>query len=346
MDEKPRKPTIQDVAKRAGVSLGTASNVLNRTRPVSEKKRILVTQAAKDLGFQLNSAAQNMRRKKTWVIGLCTTYTTTAFLSAFADAFEDAAAERGYDVMMAVTRQDPDRELRRIKALVFGRVDGLLLLPTRDPTQSLEFIAEAGTPTVVVDRPCADLRFDYVTINQHDVMAQIVNHLLKCGHRRILFVPQRSYLLVSKQRAEGIEQAIVASGMSARCRVLERGEDRVTYAANLRARLSGSEPPTAIIAGNSSVAMWTLEFLSTAKDIKDRSLPLVTLDDPDWGLVTTPRISTVRYPVEAIVETAWAILERRMSGDNEKPRHTVIPAEFVPRDIGPPHPDIQSESGN
>ena len=343
MNDQPRKPTIQDVATRAGVSLGTVSNVLNRTRPVSDKKRLLVTEAAKELGFQLNSVAQNLRRKKTHVIGLCTTYTTTAFLSAFAEAFEDAAAERGYDVMTAVTRQDPERELRRIKALVFGRVDGLILLPTRDPSQSLDFIADSGVPAVIVDRPCDDPRFDYVTIDQHDVMAQIVNHLLALGHRRILFVPQRSYLLVSRQRAEGIARAIEASGLSARCHLLERGEDRATYAENLRAQLSGAESPTVIIAGNSSVAMWTLEFFNATRGNGNEALPLVTLDDPDWSNITRPRVSTVRYPVDALVENTWTILERHLKGGSTPPGHTVIPAAFVPRDLRLPCYSIQAD---
>lgn len=333
MTRKPRRATIQDVAAQAGVSLGTVSNVLNRTRPVSEQKRLLVTKAAKELGFQLNSAAQTLRRKKTWVVGLCTTYATSAYLSALADAFEDAAAERGYDVMMVVTRQDPEREFRRVKALVSGRVDGLFFLPTWDPTQSLAFIAESGVPTVVVDRPCADPRFDNVVVDQYGVMAQIVTHLLALGHRRLLFVPQRRALLVSQQRAEGIERAIARSGLPADCRVLERGEDRGDYARALREALSGAEPPTVVIAGNSAVAMWTLEILNAERTGGDPSLPLVTLDDPEWGEITVPRIGCVRYPVAAIVETAWGILERRMTGDEDPPEHSVIPATFLPRDL-------------
>lgn len=194
MSDSNKKINITDVSKAAGVSVGTVSNVLNNTRFVSEEKRQLVLKAASDLGFQLDSTAQTLRRKKTRTIGFCTTYATPAFLSALAETFEDAAEKHGFDMVMAVSHQDPERELSRVKTLLQRKVDGLVLLPTWQPQKSLDLIAGSDVPAVIIERLNEDDRFDYVTVDQNDLMQQIVRQLAERGENTSCSFPRERTL--------------------------------------------------------------------------------------------------------------------------------------------------------
>jgi LacI family transcriptional regulator len=331
MSDSNKKINITDVSKAAGVSVGTVSNVLNNTRFVSEEKRQLVLKAASNLGFQLDSTAQTLRRKKTRTIGFCTTYATPAFLSALAETFEDAAEKHGFDMVMAVSHQDPERELSRVKTLLQRKVDGLVLLPTWQPQKSLDLIAGSDVPAVIIERLNEDDRFDYVTVDQNDLMQQIVRQLAERGRKHILFIPQRKDLIVSRQRSAGIEQAIANSGNAIRSSVLERGEDAADFEARFQKALRSSTPPDAIVVGNSSVAIWTLRALKAQGASSDRDISVVTLDDPDWGDLVTPPIGCVRYPVNAIVDNAWDLLEKRMQNVSTGSSKIVVPAEYLSR---------------
>src|ERR1700712_366218 len=157
--EIQRKPTISDVASRAGVSVGTVSHVLNGTINVSAALRARVDGAMQALGYEQNMLAHAQRRQRAPVVGLSVPHVGSAYLAALIDSFEDIAAGRGYQVMQVLTRRDPDVELRRVRELLRHRIAGLLLVPTLDPRETLDLIHASGTPAVLVDRPNQDGRF-------------------------------------------------------------------------------------------------------------------------------------------------------------------------------------------
>src|SRR5258706_12267009 len=160
-----RNPTILDVASRAGVSVGTVSNVLNDHGNVSALRRARVTTAMAELGFLPNRVAQSLRRSESHVIGLCTPVTSSAYFTALLETFETAASRQGYEIMQVSSHGDPAVELRRVRALVGRNVDGLILIPTYDARATLDLLAERGIPAVVVDQAMRDRRFDFVAID-------------------------------------------------------------------------------------------------------------------------------------------------------------------------------------
>lgn len=141
---------------------------------------------------QHQSVAQTLRRRSSRAIGLCTTYVTTVYLRELANALDDIATENGYELVQVLTRQEPARELQRVKNLMSRQVDGLILLPSLSPQASLDAIIQSRTPAVVVDRLCEDNRFHYVIIDNRQAMRRVLAPLLSRGHRRLLFVAQTS----------------------------------------------------------------------------------------------------------------------------------------------------------
>src|SRR4051794_1684675 len=181
------RPTILDVARDAGVSLGTVSNVLNGRANVSAQRRASVDAAIERLGYVPNGLAQSLRRQRSRVIGLCLPVSSNAYFAALLEAVENIAAAEGYEVMQVLTRHDPELELRRVRALIARQVDGLIVVPSADAHATFDAIAAAGMPAVIVDRASADERFDYVTLDDRGAMAEATQALLRAGHRRLLF---------------------------------------------------------------------------------------------------------------------------------------------------------------
>ncbi|MGH6912743.1 MAG: LacI family DNA-binding transcriptional regulator, partial [Geminicoccales bacterium] len=172
-----RKPTIFDVARRAEVSIGTVSNVLNDSSKVSDGRRHRVLQAIQELGYLPNSLAQGLRRRRSRLVGLCLPHTSSAYLAALIDLFEEIAANRGYEIMQVLSHNDPVTEIHRVKALLTHRIGGLILVPSFEPHRSCQLVAEAHVPLVIVDRPSDDHRFDQVTFDNRAVMREATSRL-------------------------------------------------------------------------------------------------------------------------------------------------------------------------
>jgi LacI family transcriptional regulator len=132
-----RPATIIDVANRAGVSLGTVSNVLNGRVTVRKETREQVETAIRELGFTPSMIATGMRKQRSNVIGLCVPYTNFQNFSLLADAVERISAAAGYELMQVYSRQDPAVELERIERLLAFRVGGVLLVPSLKPKAAL-----------------------------------------------------------------------------------------------------------------------------------------------------------------------------------------------------------------
>jgi LacI family transcriptional regulator len=204
------RPTILDVARRAGVSLGTVSNVVNERGNVSATRQARVQAAIAALRYVPNGVAQSLRRQRSRVVGLCAPLTSSAYFAALLDTFEDLAATQGYEMMQVLSRQEPALELRRISALIARKVDGLILIPSHAPSAAFDLLANAAIPTVIVDRAYDDRRFDYVTIDDHAAMAAAARALLSRGHRRLLYVLRYPGLVTTQQRMRGFKETVAA----------------------------------------------------------------------------------------------------------------------------------------
>ncbi|MFM8680182.1 MAG: LacI family DNA-binding transcriptional regulator [Alphaproteobacteria bacterium] len=324
-----RRPTIRHVATRAGVSVGTVSNVLNGDTPVSEARRAAVLDAIAALGFRPNGVAQSLRRRQSRVVGLMATGAASAYFAALLESFEDIAARQGYEVMQVLSRGDPELEARRVGALLARQVDGLIMVPTQSPERSFDLIAAAGVPAVMVDRAYPDPRFDYVTMDNDAAMRATVAALAGAGHRRLLYVVRWPGLVTTRARIDAFHAAASARGLAAG--TLARDPDDGAFAAQLARALRGRGRPDAIIASNSDLALPMLAALQGLGVAPGRDIGLLVFDEPAWATVVAPPLAVVRHPVAAIARSAWEILIERMERGGGDRRRVVHAAEVVMR---------------
>jgi LacI family transcriptional regulator len=334
---KSRPPTITDVARRARVAVGTVSNVLNGTTPVSDAKRQRVLKAVADLGYSQNMLAQGLRRKRSPVVGLCVPFTSISYFSALVDAFEEVASDRGFEIMQVLSRQDPVKELQRVSSLLRYHVGGLMMLPSVDPTASLDLIAAGKTPVIVIDRPVPGKRFDQVTYDNAGAMFEAMNHLIALGHWRILFICRQRHLSVTLNRIEGLQAAVRKSGKPIAVKVIECSYEESSFMPRLGPELGPGNRPTAIIVSNSTLAAWTFRALRSLGIDCPGEISLLAIDDSEWADLVKPSLSIIRPPTRAIALTAWELLMRRIRGETDEVQQVELRAEVVMRQsVGPP----------
>jgi LacI family transcriptional regulator len=332
-----RNPTILDVAGRAGVSVGTVSNVLNDRGNVSAARRARVTAAMTELGFLPNRVAQSLRRSESRVIGLCTPVTSSAYFAALLEMFEDLAAQQGYEIMQVLSHGDPALELRRVRALVGRSVDGLILIPTFDSRATLDLLAERGTPTVLVDRVTGDPRFDYVAIDDFKAMRDATRHLIGLGHRRLLYIFRDPRLATTQRRIAGYREAAAAARPAVTAALCQRDPDETAFARQIADALAHARPPTAIIASNSAIALSLLRILRELGVRWPDDVSVLAFDEPVWASIVTPPLAVVRHPTQRIALEAWRRLRLRLRAANVRPKRITLAATLIAAgSLGPP----------
>jgi len=305
------RATIEDVARHASVSVGTASNVLNQRGNVRTERAARVHEAIVALRYVPNGVAQSLRRQRSRVVGLCVPLTSSAYFAALLDAFEDIASAQGYEVMQVLSRQDPALEERRVRALIARKVDGLIVIPSASPQRTFDLIVGSGVPAVIVDRLSGDSRFDYVTLDDYGAMRSVTRELLKRGHRRLLYVVRYPALVTTRRRIEAF-RATVRRTHGAVAEVCIREPDDEAFTRQVGVILDRADRPTAAIGSNSALTLALLKALRERGVVIPRDLSVIAFDAPDWSQLLTPPLAVVRPPTRDIARMAWNLLLRRM----------------------------------
>ncbi|WP_030623807.1 LacI family DNA-binding transcriptional regulator [Streptomyces sclerotialus] len=350
-----RPATIPDVAREAGVSRSTASRALADYGSVSPEARERVRAAAEKLGYRPNLLARSMITGRTHTLGAIVADIQNPFFAGVTRGITDAARAAGYQVLLANTDEDVAAERAAVKMLRDKHVDGLIVAPAATTeTGHLAAAHTAGCPVVLLDRQAPGLPADSVTVDNHGAAQDAVRRLLAAGHRRIALVsllgsapaddsadaPAAPADPVSTglERIEGYRAALREAGLTDTDTYLRTGtfhrEDPADLTAGL---LSLPEPPTAVFATDSMIA---LGVLSAARDHGLRvpdDLSVVTFDDTDWARAVRPRVSVVAQPVQELGARAVQSLIARIEGTTRAPEHTVLDTEFIDREsIAPP----------
>ena len=180
--------SIREVAKRAGVSLGTVSNVLNRPEIVSEETRRRVQQAIEEIGFVPNGSARQLRAGRSQHIGLVVLDVANPFFTEVARGVEDAANEAGYVVILCNSDDSLEKESHYLQVLEEQRTQGVLITPVQNDASYLQRLRQRGIAVVLLDRPSRIKDLCSVSVDDVRGGELAAMHLIEQGHQRIAFV--------------------------------------------------------------------------------------------------------------------------------------------------------------
>ena len=328
--------SVLDVAARAGVSVGTVSNVLNRPERVAPATRDRVMQAISELGFVRNEAARQLRAGRSRTVGLVVLDVGNPFFTDLAAGAESVAESAGLSLVLCNSNDDTRREQHYLSILNEQRAYGILITPVGNQTAMIGEIRRHGTPVVLVDRG-ARSRQCSVSVNDRIGGDLAVAHLVDAGHERIGFVGGPLSINQVEQRLAGARAALAAAGRPAEAlTVIETPRMDVAYgrfAGERLAAMSPRERPTAVFCANDLLALGLLQDAVRRQISVPNDLAIIGYDDIEFASAATVPLSSVRQPRAQLGQAAMRMLiEEATDVDHHQHRQIVFEPELVIRE--------------
>ena len=329
------RPTMEDVAERAGVSRALVSLVMNDSPQVSDKKRSAVLRAARELGYRPNLIARILAQQRTHTIGVLVDDFRNPFFGEVVDGVEAEAAEHDMRVLILNGHRDPGRELAAVETFLQLRVEGMALVGARLSDDDMGRIG-AAAPCVMVASGTVHSGIDTVGTDDRRGAELAVQHLARLGHRRIVHLDGGANVSAGERRL-GYESGMRKAGLDALIDVRPAGDDEADALAVTDALLADDEPPTAIFAFNDLLAAGALNRLADAGMAVPGDVSLVGFDNTFISALRHLSLTTVNQPKLAMGRLAVATLLQRLSDGSGGPiRHTLQPELVVRSTTGPP----------
>ncbi|MFI0938473.1 LacI family DNA-binding transcriptional regulator [Streptomyces sp. NPDC021020] len=326
---------IKDVARAAGVSVGTVSNVINRPELVTQETRDRVQAVIRELGYVRSESARQLRAGQSRIVSLLVLDMGNPFFVDVARGAESTARDAGLVVTVANSGQSVSEEGVYLSLFVEQRVRGVLVTPA-DPTgASLEHLRRHKVPFVLVDRVAPGAAECSVSVDDVTGGALAGRHLVGAGHRRIAYISGPPNLQQVRDRRIGLLQALAEGGLGPES-LLEIQASRLDVAAGRDAasRLLGvAERPTAVFCANDLLALGVLQVVYAAGIAVPRDLAIVGYDDIEFAAAAVVPLTSVRQPAAEMGRLAAELLMEETGPDAAQHRHQqrVLMPELVVR---------------
>jgi LacI family transcriptional regulator len=323
--------TIEDVAKRAKVSISTVSHVLNDTRHVEDgtKRRILA--AIEELSYRPNQLARGLRGAGSKTIGLIISDIREEFFAELTKAIESAANDRGYLVMLCDSEESVEKERSYIEILADRGVDGIILSPV-DASAPPELPKGRSFPIVQVDRRCEGAGLDFVGIDNAAWAEQAVRHFASLGRRRLGFVSHEMSIGTMASRAAGFARAMRDLGDRGGGRELVLQSKGSGARSAVRRWIEEGPRLEGLVCGNANICYSVLEALEELRLEVPRDVGVLSFDDPECFRFMRSPITAIRQPTEGMGLAALEALLERASGDRRgAAKELLLPARLVVR---------------
>ncbi|GAA2549295.1 LacI family DNA-binding transcriptional regulator [Streptomyces levis] len=340
------RPKIKDVARLAGVSEKTVSNVINDYAHVSDRTRRAVRDAIEELGYKVNLAGRHLRQGRTGIIALVIPELDVPYFAELARHVIREAERRSLTVLIHQTAADRDHELAALTGFGSSFVDGVILSPLALTADDLR--ERAGAPPTVLIGELLEEGADHVAIDNEKAAREATEHLLGMGRRSILVIGGRDDAApgTAEARTRGYRAALTEAGIAHDPAALlpvtsfrmPDGAEAVTRVLNEGVR------PDALLCLNDQLALGALRALHEHGVRVPEEVAVIGFDDVEAGRYSVPTLSTVAPDKAAVARVAVALLQRRMdeaagstaadasSADARSPQDLVVAHRLVLRE--------------
>ncbi len=332
-----RKPSMLDVAKRAGVSQTTVSYVLNGRKdvviPESTRKRIW--QAAQELGYRPNSLARGLVRGKTQTIGVLMPRMDSSFHALILDGIQEVCTARDYRVLLADSRHNADLEAKQVEMLLEHRVDGIISIAVAGEASGdwVRLLKREGVPLVIVDEHTFEGEADCVISDDVLGARLAVEHLIQLGHQRIVHLSAGTEMSAARDRRTGYLLALQAAGIEPREDWIRGGSffmpvERIRQA--VEELLDLPEPPTALFAANDDLAAEATHVARQRGIAIPAQLAVVGYGNTEVGRHL--QLTTVHQDPRLMGQIAARRLLRRLQETDLPAKCIVLPTRLIVRE--------------
>ena len=336
--------TLHDVARIAGVSIKTVSNVVNNYPHIRPATRERVEAAIAELHYQPNLTARSLRSGRTGAIGLALPELSLSYFAELADSVIQAAERRGLVVLIEQTNGDRERELQVLTSPRLKLTDGLLFSPLGMGNDDAVLL-DVKYPLVLLGERIFNGPTDHVTMRNIEAAAAATEHLINRGRRRIAIVGAHENEVIGSAglRLRGYQEALQANGIGFDPALV--GYTTLWHRANgatcMRQLMDSGVEFDAVFGLNDTLALGAMRVLQEAGRRVPDDVAVIGFDNLDLGMFTDPALSSVHQSGYQMGARAARLLLERINGKKGRPQQIVLPTELKIRNSVAPPPDPQ-----
>ncbi len=335
----PARVTLRDVAREAGISIGTVSMALSRDPRVAESTRERVAAAAVRLGYVYDRGAAGLRKQKSGLVGFAVNDLNHAYHAGVAAGIESRLAAMGHVLVLGNADENAERQLKFLSALHEHRVDGILITPAYGMTaELLAKVVAWGIPLVQVSREVVGAGVDFVAAAHRAAFRGLAKHLIGLGHRRIALVGGEPTTSTATERAAGYREALDAAGiLDPRLHVPGRVSRDGGFQA-VEPLLHLADPPTAVMAFNDEVAFGVMLGLRSRGVEPGIDCAVTGAEDTPEAELWRPQLASALLDAARIGATAADLLLARIRDPALAPGRVIIDSPLKLRASACPPP--------
>ena len=329
MTNKTRKPTINDVADKAGVSKSLVSLVMRNANSVSDHRRAAVLAAAEELGYRPNAIARSLVSQKTYVVGVTVSDFRNPFFTDVVEGITKVAKANGYQTLINTGDRTTDGETDAIDTFLQLRTDGIILVGT---VVDDETIGRIGAVSPLVSASYASRSADIDSVVTDDVKGTrlAVQHLVALGHRDIAHITGGRGAGANR-RVRGFRSAMAAEGLSESARVVEGEYTESGGISGMAELFSSGTKPTAVFAANDQAAMGVLRGLAARGVAVPDDVSVIGYDDTDLAGFEHINLTSVHPQRVLMGTTAMELMLERVAGSRQSARHVTLEPRLTVR---------------
>jgi LacI family transcriptional regulator len=333
---------VKEVAAKAGVSLGTVSNVMNKPHLVSTATRVRVEEAMTSLRFVRNDSARQLRAGSSRILAYVMLDASNPFFTDVAQGIEEAAQEANLSLFLCNSNESAERETSYLDLLEQQRVHGVLITPVNPDGEQVLQLPSRGTPVVMVDRAATGRTRCSVAVDNVLGGDLAATHLLDLGHERIAFVGGPTSLGQVQGRLQGAQRAVARAGLpkdslvqiSTTALTVNEGRSAAARIAGLPAR----RRPTAAFCANDMLALGLLQRCVGLGLRVPEDMSIVGYDDIEFAAAATVPLTSVRQPRRLLGRTATELLLDESANPQHEHQQILFTPELVVRASTRRHP--------
>jgi len=334
MSSSNNNPTLEQIAKAAGVSRSTVSRVINNKPNVSDEVRERVWRVVKEMGYHPHAAARSLASRRTRTLGIVipqavNTVFSDPYFSRVLHGIADAANEHQYHMFLAMVPPHQEDDFYR-RSLRSQMLEGVVIISAFLDDALIPRLHRDGIPFVVIGRHPAIPEVNYVDVdNVHGAM-MAVEHLMRLGRRRIATITGPMNMVAGVDRLEGWKTALRRNGHLVDESLIAEG-DFTEAGGYLAMQRLLPHKPDAVFAANDLMVIGALRAIYEAGLRVPADIAVVGFDDAQVAAYSTPPLTTVRQPIYKLGRTAAELLFRLLEGRAPAPLRAILPTELVIR---------------
>ena len=325
-----KKTTIHDLARILKIDSSTVSRALNDSPRVGVITKKKVLDLAKEMGYQRNLLASNLRTNKTMTIGVIVPFISRHFFSEAIDGIEQEAANKNYRVIIAQSSDDFEKEKHIVEGMFMSRIDGLLISPTLGTKSGshLNIFIDNEIPVVLFDRYYENARINNVIIEDRNAAFTITEHLIENGFKNLIHLTGNLEAIIYKKRLQGFKEALVKHGIPFDDKMVHSIPLLPDQAENFIEKLinTSDKLPDGIVCANDVTALAIMKYLDANTKIKvPEDIAITGFSNEPASSIIKPELTTIdQHSYEMGRKASKMLLDSIESNDDYLSRQTVV----------------------